>query len=129
MEIITTPNSYSYWKDKMKCKVLTTVAKLKPNKCLLLLFFISTPNIKQNNHTQYVFGPVPYPGGMALINCIFLLFFFQYTKWSLKETGNQPIYIKMEVCHLFPLGEALPQEAESLTHSVSRAKVRAAKEV
>lgn len=91
-------------------------------------FFISTPSINKNNQTQCIFGSVPYARGMDLIGCI-LLFFFQYTKWRLRETESQPIYIKMEVCHLFPLGEALAWETESLTHSVGRAKERTAKEV
>lgn len=63
-------------------------------------------------------------------NQLYLSFvFLQNTKWRLRETEKQPIYIKMEVCHFFPLGEALAQEAESLTHSIGRANERAAKKV
>lgn len=75
------------------------------------------------------FWSIPHTEGIGLINCIFLLFLLQYTKWRFKETENRPIYIKMHVCHPFPLGEAITEEAESLTHSVGKAKERKTKRV
>ena len=75
------------------------------------------------------FGPVPHTEGIGLINCIFLIFLFQCTKWRLKETENRPIYIEMHMSHPFRLGEAITEEAESPTHSVGKTKERKAERV